>query len=297
MPGGPQTEEGKASSRQNAVRHGLSSQTLLADILGRGAIESAYDALVCEWRPTSLTEHTLLREMARHQVALERIEQMEEATLRRGALGGAGLLLSTMTDPSDEEERDAVLASAGTADAVEKISRYRRPHEKGYYRSLATLEALRAARACRERKTDPHQTPAKVPLPATSKFQTECDCEAYLHRRFLDGRITCLECGDTGGKYIPSRKSWRCRKCQREVSLRAGTIMAGSHVELLSWFHAIEWLSRARTSSVKDLRTVTSIQRDGTLRRMVREIQKAFDSTESDSMLAGLAAFFRNTGF
>jgi hypothetical protein len=50
---------------------------LLPDVLGRDLVEQYFERLQAEWRPATPTETFLVREMARHGVALERTEQME----------------------------------------------------------------------------------------------------------------------------------------------------------------------------------------------------------------------------
>ncbi len=291
VPGGPKTTKGKQASRQNAVRHGLSAQTLLPEILGRGSIESAYQTLAREWEPTKAIERVLLREMARHQVALDRIELMEEAALRRGAQAAVGLALGT-NEISVEDERDAALAGAGTADAIEKISRYRRPHEKGFYRSLSILQALRDAARNHQAPAETENTLVRQPSPAPTRFQTEAECETFLLARFESGQGICAHCGERGGRFLPSRKTWKCAGCERQVSLRAGTLMAGSHVGLLAWFRAIECVLTLKNPGLQELMTATGLERPGTLRRMAADIQKALASLEPGKLLAGLDAVF-----
>jgi hypothetical protein len=79
--GGPQTPEGKAASRKNALKHGLSASKLLPDILEVDLVQEHYEALREEWQPATPTQEFLVRDTARHQAALERAEQIELAVL------------------------------------------------------------------------------------------------------------------------------------------------------------------------------------------------------------------------
>lgn len=49
MAGGPQSPAGKQRSRQNALKHGLSAQTLVSEILGRGRLAEAMRGFQAEW--------------------------------------------------------------------------------------------------------------------------------------------------------------------------------------------------------------------------------------------------------
>lgn len=70
-------------------------------------------------------------------------------------------------------------------------------------------------------------------------FPSDAACAAYLEKlRWPDG-FTCPKCGTVGAPYrFPKRSSvvLRCRGCQANVSLTAGTVMQASHMPLSTWF-------------------------------------------------------------
>jgi len=72
-------------------------------------------------------------------------------------------------------------------------------------------------------------------------FPSDTACAAYLEKlRWPDG-FTCQKCGTVGEPYrFPKRSSvvLRCRSCQANVSLTAGTVMQASHMPLSVWFWA-----------------------------------------------------------
>ena len=71
-------------------------------------------------------------------------------------------------------------------------------------------------------------------------FPDEAACVAYLeHARWGDDFI-CEHCGSLGEPYrFANRLSvFRCRHCNRDTSLTAGTVMERTHTPLVVWFWA-----------------------------------------------------------
>ena len=70
-------------------------------------------------------------------------------------------------------------------------------------------------------------------------FPDDAACARYLaHLRWPHG-LTCMKCGKIGEPYrFAKRRSvvLRCRACQANVSLMAGTVMRGSPTPLSVWF-------------------------------------------------------------
>jgi transposase-like protein len=69
-------------------------------------------------------------------------------------------------------------------------------------------------------------------------FGDEDDCVRYLeHLRWPQG-FRCPTCGHDGG-WRTKRALWVCRSCQRQTSVTAGTLFAGTRTPLRSWFSAM----------------------------------------------------------
>lgn len=70
-------------------------------------------------------------------------------------------------------------------------------------------------------------------------FPNDAACAGYLeHLRWPEGFV-CPKCGAIEAPYrFPKRKSvvLRCRACQSNISLTAGTVMQGTHMALSTWF-------------------------------------------------------------
>jgi transposase-like protein len=117
-----------ASRAANAASHGLTATKRLPEILGPELLERHRQRFQLEWRPCTPTQTYLVEELARHAAALERGTLIEEAVLRTSARG-----LSRISDSDGDEDvgDDHVLAAACGAETVDRVTRYRRAHEKG----------------------------------------------------------------------------------------------------------------------------------------------------------------------
>ncbi len=270
---------GKGHLSRNALKHGLSATRLLPEILAVDLVQSHYEALRDEWCPTTPTQEMLVRDIARHQAALERTEQIELAVLRRGALNPLNLGQDLGTG---DQLLDAILAAAGTSDAVERISRYRRQHERAFLRSLTALQ---------EAKKIWPATRAKMRV-QTPAFSSDGECELYLAERAKNLGFRCPRCDGRRGKWLGSRRVWQCGKCRRQVGTRTGTIMEGSRIGVLSWFRAVELMVKNPSASMADLVAVTKIGRQGTIRKMLGKIRQAMNSPDRSRLLAGLDLVF-----
>ncbi len=69
--------------------------------------------------------------------------------------------------------------------------------------------------------------------------QVAIDFVAFL--RWQDGEPVCVHCKETGAYFLTSRKIYKCKKCRKQFSVKAGTIFEESAVSLDKWLVAI-WL-------------------------------------------------------
>src|SRR3990167_3021641 len=85
---------------------------------------------------------------------------------------------------------------------------------------------------------DPRGFPTHLPE-FQHVFPNDAACAKYLETlRWPDG-FACPKCGEIGEPYrFPKRSSvvLRCRGCQANVSLTAGTVMQATHTPLSTWF-------------------------------------------------------------
>ena len=85
---------------------------------------------------------------------------------------------------------------------------------------------------------DPRGFPTTLPE-FQRVFPSDAACAAYLEKLRWPGGFACPKCEAVGEPYrFPKRSSvvLRCRGCQANVSLTAGTVMQASHMPLSMWF-------------------------------------------------------------
>jgi transposase-like protein len=77
------------------------------------------------------------------------------------------------------------------------------------------------------------------------RFAEEDACLAYLERLRWPAGFRCPACGHPEG-WRSKRGLWVCRACERQSSVTAGTIFAGTRTPLSAWFAAIWQLVSAK---------------------------------------------------
>jgi transposase-like protein len=280
-----EAEPGRARSRPNAIQHGLAATTLLPEILGLEVLARCKDRLSIEWCPSTSTEEILVAELARHAAALMLVEQCEAAVLRNGARGVLSLRLDS--DAQGQSGIDAMLAGAVTTEAIERVTRYRRSHEKAWHAALLRLREVKAAE---------HWARHRVPQYDVASFVSEEGCIAYLIARAQRGQCPCPHCGHRRGWSLISRRRWLCAGCNRQLGLRTGTVMERSPLALTIWFATVREIVRDRGITVQELAASIGIRRLGTVRRMAQRIRDALASGRATDRLAGLNEVFQPEG-
>ncbi len=74
-----------------------------------------------------------------------------------------------------------------------------------------------------------------------SRFATEEACRKYLADLRWPSGFSCPRCSGTEAWYM-NTGLMRCRSCEYNLSLTAGTIFEGTRKPLLMWFRAIWWV-------------------------------------------------------
>ena len=82
---GPQTPEGKAAVKLNALRHGLRARTVVLPGENPDDFQQLCDDLETEWQPTSRSEQFYVEQMAISQWKLTRIEVAEKSIVPQEA--------------------------------------------------------------------------------------------------------------------------------------------------------------------------------------------------------------------
>src|SRR5262245_40684197 len=135
---GPRTPEGKASSAQNALRHGMrAAKHLVLPDEDAAEFEVLEAALVEELAPVGALQTVLARRVAVAAWRLARADRIEIELFeeRRSADGGLGL---------------ALIRDGNGTRSFETLLRYRGAAMAEFWRALKTLKALQAEQAAME---------------------------------------------------------------------------------------------------------------------------------------------------
>ncbi len=171
---GPRTEEGKAASRRNALRHGLTAKTVVLDLEDPQEFEQFRSRILEAFAPAEGAEQLLTEEVASALWRLKRAQRIEAAafdhhleTLKHRVL------------PDDPDARNSLAADVGLgivisdeyAEPFRKLFRYLGAAERYYLRLQAQLLKLQADRRRRGFVSSPPESVAKSPTPQLSTVQ------------------------------------------------------------------------------------------------------------------------------
>src|SRR4029450_10419320 len=138
--GGPRTEEGKARTRFNAVKHGLRSKSALLPGENPEEYYELKTRMLAEWKPQGTTEEFQVDQMLQNQWRLRRIANMEQDLFEESFASSFG----------SEEEFDANTTGALTAALADNrlalLIRYENSARRAYHKALAELRSLQSER-------------------------------------------------------------------------------------------------------------------------------------------------------
>ena len=112
------------------------------------------------------------------------------------------------------------------------------------------------------RRYHPTMESAVHPIPGTDYprtfhemdqwFRTDAACRDYVRRLRWPNGFVCAECGAAGEPWTMSRDRFRCRACEWETTLTAGTVFQDTRKPLRLWFLAM-WFITSQKNGVSAL--------------------------------------------
>ena len=147
---GPNTTNGTARSKLNAVKHGLSAQTVLLpneDALAYKALCQKYSA---HYRPADFAEETLVQQIADTVWRLGRCFALSENVFSTGHMGADGNLL--MPDPALHAAVTAPRVLKNNIPSLEAVSRATSRLERGLEKVMVRLDLIQERRQAREKE-------------------------------------------------------------------------------------------------------------------------------------------------
>jgi hypothetical protein len=145
---GPQTPEGRAAVRNNAVTHALTAQNAVLPDESKEEFDAFFAAFEAEYQPAGPTETLLLTQIVMDAWRLQRIRSMETAFFE--------LAMSDCSKSFAEEYKDTTphkfhahvfRQDTWNADVLSRLGRYESRIHRNFYRALHELQRLQALRA------------------------------------------------------------------------------------------------------------------------------------------------------
>jgi hypothetical protein len=149
---GPNTSEGKAAVRHNALKHGLLAEDVLLPREDRDELRELGERLVAELQPEGELEELLVEQIVAARWRLRRIRRVEagvfdyELTSYESDSAASSPYAPQQHYSETTKLGLSFIRDANGANALSKLSRYEIPLERSLYRALHELQRLQAAR-------------------------------------------------------------------------------------------------------------------------------------------------------
>lgn len=141
--GGPKTEEGKAVSRRNALKHGLLSKAVLLESEDAKTLDELTTDMRTEFTPQGPLEEILVDRIASCYWRLRRAVWVEKNAMDWYEEDEDAFVVIPETD--EQMARKRIKNTLGN-DSIEKVLRYETAIERSMFRALHELERLQAKR-------------------------------------------------------------------------------------------------------------------------------------------------------
>ncbi len=120
------------------------------------------------------------------------------------------------------------------------------------------------------------------------QFPDEDACRRYLEKRRWGGTPACPHCGNAQKVYrYKNGKTFKCAHCQKQFSVKTGTIYENSNIPLRKWFLAFYLISLSKKgiSSIELSKAIGVTQKSAWY--LLHKIRYMFEHRNSDNQLRG----------
>jgi len=144
---GPQTPEGRAAVRNNAVTHGLTAQYVVLPKENKEEFEDLFASFEAEYQPDGPTENLLLKQVVINAWRLQRLQGMETAFFGLASVDRRKYFAEQYRN-TDAHDLHAYIfrEDAGNDDVLSRLARYESRIQRSFYKALHELQRLRTLR-------------------------------------------------------------------------------------------------------------------------------------------------------
>lgn len=181
---GPKTAAGKAASRRNATRHGLTGKHVIIENENPEAYEALRQDLIRSWNPANPQEDTLVEEIAQCFWRLQRARALEADTFDHHSA-----------------DCDPVIRFNIDYERFDRLRRYMTAIERAYHRAIQQLERTQQIRARQDREQPQtelelgfvsQKTPSRLLSPPNRERNKDAVIQRPLETPETHSRITVL---------------------------------------------------------------------------------------------------------
>lgn len=159
---GPVTEEGKAHSSQNAIKHGLNSRRVVLVNESQSEYGRLLAAYRAEWNPQGQSENDLVRDIVDARWRIERIKAMETAAMDAEIFVNRKPLdaIFTVTTPELRQTDALQVMGAEKNNFLDKLDRFELRYTRIYERAIKALVHLQKLRGTGLEQEPRHEQPS-----------------------------------------------------------------------------------------------------------------------------------------
>jgi len=123
-------------------------------------------------------------------------------------------------------------------------------------------------------------------------FPTEEACKNHFRIQREQEGVNCKKCGHTHHYWLKSKGQWQCRNCDFRTTLKSGSIMEGSKVDLHTWYKAMAFMTYSKkTISASELQRQLNHPKYDTIWRLMHKIRTAMGKRDALYLLEGAIEF------
>jgi hypothetical protein len=149
---GPITEEGKARSARNSLKHGLTSSTVVLPHESQEEYDKLETAILKRFRPVDELEMELITEMAAARWRLRRIEAMESAYINKVMRDQQERL---GPEAGADEVRNAAYVEIAESKTLRTLARHQGQLRRAYEKAWKEILQLQSGREFDGRQNEP----------------------------------------------------------------------------------------------------------------------------------------------
>jgi len=126
----------------------------------------------------------------------------------------------------------------------------------------------------------------------TKRFGDEEACKSYFKEFRIKQGLSCLKCSGTNFHWLEHYDRWQCRACQKQITLRSGTLLESSNLPYHYWIYAIFLMTNTKKGiSAMEMQRQLGHKRYDTIWAMMHKIRKAMGNRDEKYQLEKIVEF------